>query len=582
MKTPSSDRRTWIGLFLMLTLGMGASALWIAETQIDNELARVGSQQQRTNTVSSLVVSNELTRGLSLLAQLRRDDRVIAAMQPTVPTAEVLAELFKSAVILNPRVSQARWIDRSGWERVRIDRIGNQVIRRGQTELQNKSARDYFQAAEGLSDEAIWVSSIDLNEENGQVERPFRPTVRMVTTLPGNAAAGFMVFNFDAQPLIDRVIESAADPETVGFLDHGGHWILGPLQADTWTHQLKVEAPDLGPAFGLLPQLNRSRNGVLRQSFGLVTWSRVELGDVGLPVISPTHSVLTQWPAERVGQIVSRYRGIALIGVLLILVPVAYLLRRLFLAQIATRRATLAQLKAERQARLELEHQAEQLLQSNRDLDAFAYAAAHDLRTPLRAITQYAGILREDLTELPPEYLGYVQRMADLSESLDKMLRGLLSYSRLGAVGGQSEVLDLCELIPPMARLYTHDDFEVVVDTPHSVNVPKVLIEMIIRNVVMNAVKHHHKDQGTLRFNSRRQGDWVTLFCSDDGPGIDQSNWEEVFLVFRKLKSSSLVEHEGLGLAMVRRAAESMGGSAWIESSSAEGTCFAVKMPAAN
>ena len=579
--SPATTTRNWIALFAVFALVSTGTALWIAEGQLNTRLQEIGLRHQRADTVSALFVANELSQGLTQLTQLRSDPRVRSLDSSQSSSLAQLESLFVTLMNLDPRVAQARWIDWNGRERVRVDRRAGELIAVPQAQLQDKSDRDYFAQVMALAPDTLWVSTIDLNEENGEIEKPLRPTVRMATAVPSPRAEGFLILNLDARRLLSQVIESADDPATVGFLDHRGQWIIGPNGAEEWALQLGISEPQTGPVMSQLEQLDAERDGVSRQPFGLVSWARVLPPQTVLPLVAPKLSVLTHWPEEKVQAVVWQFRWVALAVVGLLLFPIALLLRRLFIAELRSRRATQRQLEQEIQARAELEEQADQLLRSNRDLDAFAYAAAHDLRTPLRAITQYSGILREDLTELSPEYQGYLKRITDLSEALDRMLRGLLSYSRLGAVGDETERLDLKQVIPAMAQLYSHDQFSIHVETEHPVRVPKVLIEMIVRNIVMNAVKHHHKAQGRLIFTTQREGDWVTLYCTDDGPGIDAANWDEVFLVFRRLNPQKNSEHEGLGLAMVRRAAESVGGSAWIESSSDAGTCFAVRMPAA-
>lgn len=568
----------WLRFFLWVSVLAGAAAMWLAQSQYETQLRAQGLEHQRQNTVAALLVGNQIGQRLSQLARLRNDPRVAQALTRDQARLDELASLFRTLLSLDPTLQQARWIDGEGLERVRVEQSASGPSVVAEELLQNKSDRDYFLAMQQVPDNSLWMSTIDLNEENGQVERPLRPTIRMATQVPGSRLDGFLILNYDAQPIIGQIRSSGSVPEWVGFLDSQGQWIVGANGADEFAQQLSREE-SVGPA--LLEQIQGQASGSQRFQKGLVSWVQLSLTDLPKQLVQPKLYILTYWPADEVAPLVWRYRLLALGILLLILAPSGYLTRRWFNAQRAEKLAVERQLQSQRESNLALKAQAERLERSNRDLDAFAYAAAHDLRTPLRSLGQYSGLLIEELTDLTDEHRGYVNRIGELSQSLDRMLKGLLQYSRVGRVEGESATLDLYALIPKAAAPYLESGFECHVNTRDQVFAPEPLVEMIVRNLAMNAVKHHHRSEGRLEFSSYRDGDQVVLLCQDDGPGIPQTHWQQVFSVFAKLQSGKLSQQDGLGLAMVRRAAESLGGSAWIESSSEKGTCFAISLPAA-
>ncbi len=556
-----------------------ALALWIAQAQSDAQLSALGSEQQRRDTVSAMFVSNQLGRALSQLDRLRDDPRVEVLRADNVPTKQALEDVFTTLMRLDPAIIQARWIDASGLEQVRVDRTPRSVVALTDEQLQDKSDRDYYQAITGLSDSTLWLSTIDLNEENGQVERPFKPTFRVASPL--NQDRGFLILNYNAQPLIEEVYRSAESREQVGMLDQQGQWIVTPGVGSPWGLQLDQGTDALGLPSGVIDRLGQTPDGAEVTTIGLLSWAPVDWSAVAPDVQGPQLSLIRLLPAEQVSQIRWRYFGLSIGLWFLFAVPIGYFAHRTWRAQVSEQLSTQRQLAQEQQAKALLELEAEKLSRSNRDLDAFAYAAAHDLRSPLRAIGQYTGILLEDLEEIDPESRSHLVRIQDLSSSLDRMLKGLLQYSRIGRSDSKSERVDLNPLVQSMAAIYVIDGFTWEAQLEHRIQAPAALVELIIRNLMMNAVKHHHREQGHIKLWTAQSGDWVTLYCQDDGPGIPIHNWEQVFSVFGKLAGGKLQEQDGLGLAMVRRAAESLGGEIRIHDSTAAGTTFAVDFPAA-
>ena len=120
--------------------------------------------------------------------------------------------------------------------------------------------------------------------------------------------------------------------------------------------------------------------------------------------------------------------------------------------------------------------------------------------------------------------------------------------------------------------------FTLDVEADDTVFLPRSVADPIFRQLFLNVVHHHSRDQGRIRVRSARQGAFVRVSVADDGDGIGPEHWETVFGVFSTL--SNKAERPGLGLALVRRAVESQGGEVWIEDSTSEGTTFVITLPA--
>lgn len=137
--------------------------------------------------------------------------------------------------------NQIRYIDNSGQEQIRINKIGNKTEIIPAEQLQNKKNRYYFQAASTLPKGKIYISDIDLNVENGQVEKPFVPTIRFAVPLFDNMKSrkGIIIINIKAQYLIDTIKrESKFVQGEQTIVNSNGYWLCHPDKSKEWGFML--------------------------------------------------------------------------------------------------------------------------------------------------------------------------------------------------------------------------------------------------------------------------------------------------------------------------------------------------------
>ncbi len=244
--------------------------------------------------------------------------------------------------------------------------------------------------------------------------------------------------------------------------------------------------------------------------------------------------------------------------------------------------AALVDLSERLETQRQLEAHAEDLERSNRELDEFAYVASHDLKAPLRGIDQLAGFIEEDAGHLlPDESRSDLTLLRGRITRLERLLADLLEYSRIGRMEDRREDVDANEAIEMLADLYVPNDrFTIVVegDLP-AIHASRAAVELVFRNLLMNAVKHHDGDRGEITVRGGREGGVLRFEVSDDGPGIPPGYEDKIFQLFETLKSRDKVEGSGMGLALVRKMIEFEGGSIELLRREGRGATFRLDWP---
>jgi len=227
---------------------------------------------------------------------------------------------------------------------------------------------------------------------------------------------------------------------------------------------------------------------------------------------------------------------------------------------------------------------AEALEHSNRELDQFAYIASHDLKAPLRAIANLSQWIEEDLEEIMTDDTH--KQMALLRGRvlrLEGLINGILQYSRVGRVDMETEMVDttllLAEVLdglapPPGLHI------DVTLDMPCLVTAPLPLSQ-VFGNLLSNAIKYHdHPENGHIAVSARKlDGDSYEFSVTDDGPGIAPEFHDKVFGIFQTLNARDDVESTGVGLTVVQKIVEQLGGEVHLESAVGEGSTFRFTVP---
>lgn len=236
---------------------------------------------------------------------------------------------------------------------------------------------------------------------------------------------------------------------------------------------------------------------------------------------------------------------------------------------------------AERTAALKATN--EKLEAANHELEQFTYAAAHDLKSPLRGIQNLAQFLMEDAAAfLPAKSQKHLSLLHRRAHRLEQLLNGLLDYSRIGREHYAAEIVDTAALVEEISELLAPPPgFTITtVATLPLLTTHRVPLATSLRNLISNAIKHHHQPAiGQVQVTARLRDDWVEFRVADNGPGIDPEFHKRIFDMFQTLQSRDLVEGSGIGLTLVKKIVESYGGQITVESAMGQGATFCFTWP---
>lgn len=226
------------------------------------------------------------------------------------------------------------------------------------------------------------------------------------------------------------------------------------------------------------------------------------------------------------------------------------------------------------------------LTRSNQDLEQFAYVASHDLRAPLRGLKHLTDWVKEDAEEaeieLPDSVMDHLTKMRAQVNRMDSLLAGLLEYSRVGQRRQMERETDLADVIADAIEMATlPEGFQVIApESSPTWNTVREILLRVFQNLIDNAIKHHDRESGTIRIEYIENENDFVFSVIDDGPGIESKFHEKVFKIFQTLQNNSSEEStSGLGLTIVNKLLQTVGGSIEIHNAEPRGAEFRFRWP---
>ena len=229
-----------------------------------------------------------------------------------------------------------------------------------------------------------------------------------------------------------------------------------------------------------------------------------------------------------------------------------------------------------------------ELQEANAALQAFAYSVSHDLRAPVRAVQGVAQALLEDFGhQLEPAAQGYARRITAAAQRMEALIEDLLAYSRLSRADLRLQRVELSSLVDEiLAQLGEEAErrqAQVTVERPlPDVIGHRITLAQVVTNLLANALKFTAPGVSPkIRIWAERPSGHVRLWIEDNGIGIAPEHRGRVFEVFQRLHGSDEYPGTGIGLAIVQKGVERMGGRAGVESGEGLGSRFWVELPEA-
>ncbi len=226
------------------------------------------------------------------------------------------------------------------------------------------------------------------------------------------------------------------------------------------------------------------------------------------------------------------------------------------------------------------------LQEKTRQMEAFCYTVAHDLRAPLRAIGGYAEILRQEFgATLGSEGLAFVGRIDASSERLDRLISDLLGYTRIQQVPLAAVEVDLTALVRNVVEQAREEpsarEARITIDAPlGTVRADPVTLEHVFLNLISNALKFRRDGVAAeIRIHSSRQPAALRVWVEDNGIGVDPRFAERIFGLFERLRPDPRSPGTGVGLAIVSTAIERLGGRRGVEPNHPAGSRFWIELP---
>lgn len=227
-----------------------------------------------------------------------------------------------------------------------------------------------------------------------------------------------------------------------------------------------------------------------------------------------------------------------------------------------------------------------QLSQANQELEAFSYTVSHDLKAPLRGIDGYSQLLVEEFGEkLGNEGSEFVRRIRHGVELMGELINDLLAYSRMERRDMARDPVALLPLVQQVLEGYEADirrmGVQVQMDLPPvTLALDREGMAVVLRNLIGNAIKFSRDRQPPrLDIGSRREAGRLTLWVRDNGVGFDMKYHDRMFGIFQRLHRAEEFPGTGVGLALVAKAVQRMGGRVWAESTLGSGSTFFLEFP---
>ncbi len=223
------------------------------------------------------------------------------------------------------------------------------------------------------------------------------------------------------------------------------------------------------------------------------------------------------------------------------------------------------------------------LKKANKELDAFVRTVAHDLRAPLTPLIGYAELLQRQYHDiLDTQGIEYLNEIISSGEEMHHLMKDLLALATAGEVKRAAELIDTEEVVNTVVKSLgaqlSSAGVKVKIGTLPFCRIPRTFLLQIFENLIHNAIKYGCKAGDMIEVGGERTEEYVGLYVRDQGPGIPETEREQIFECFYRGKMAKEKQGTGIGLATIHKIAEVLGGRTWVEETPGGGSTFWVEI----
>jgi len=232
-----------------------------------------------------------------------------------------------------------------------------------------------------------------------------------------------------------------------------------------------------------------------------------------------------------------------------------------------------------------LEKRAAELEASNKELEAFSYSVAHDLRAPLRHIAAYSEMLQKKAAQLDDTGQRYTRTILESAKKMGNLIDDLLAFSRIGRVEAHMTLVNLEQLVREVVTEASQDakgrNISWKIDSLPVCYGDRSMLRLALLNLISNATKFtRERERAEIEIGATNgNANEIEVYVKDNGAGFDMRYVNKLFGVFERLHSGEVFEGTGIGLATVRRIIRRHGGDVRAEGQVGHGAIFHFSLP---
>ena len=500
--------------------------------------------------------------------------------------------------------NQFRLIDLSGKEVYRLNRQDNGKIVKSLA-LQDKANRDYYQATTELEKDQIYLSPLNLNQENGVLDLPYKPMIRGVAPIfdAQGTKLGIVVINFSAERFLDLLKKD--NPYSFMLLDRFGNYLICKDSKKEFAHLIPnsqnitfyEEHPELADSLRMKESTSLFRNGDLwikteldfKKELGQTPLFQHKFADIKT---NNKWLLLKHLDSEILNaRLKSEIFSIFLINLLAI--AVIFCLSFLEAKSDTSKRKYMQALEV---INKELESKSTELESKNNSLAAmqsklelrnaqlleYNNIVAHNLRAPTTSVSALVSMLKESKDY--EEAKSYFPKLQKVTHAINTLVDDLLIYVRILNDDHQvnMENIALEPLIETTLDLYveTFDLETIEVKTDFTawkeVKFSKIYLQSVIQNLISNAIKYRDPSRKSVIFiRTLWENDKKVLVVEDNGVGVDLNRYgNDIFKLYKRFHRG--LSGKGMGLFLVKTQLESLNANIEVTSKLGEGTIFKI------